>query len=59
MLSPNYRQKYLQLMKIAKKNGTMDQMKRLYLVGLIREYRNEKAAEATAAQYDAYQNNYR
>lgn len=54
MLSPNYRQKYLQLMKIAKENGNLDQMKRLYLLGLIREYRNEKAAAETATKINSY-----
>lgn len=48
---------YLELAKIAKQRGTMnDTLLRVYLTNMARAYRREQAAEATAASFMKYEN---
>ncbi|MNH94451.1 hypothetical protein D3C73_470720 [compost metagenome] len=56
MLTKDYRRKYQQLVKISKENGTLEKTKRMYLMNLLREYKNEKAAAATATRDQQFLN---
>ena len=56
MLTPDYRGKYLILMKAAQANGTLHMMKKIYLARLIADRKKEKAAEATAALNESFKN---
>jgi hypothetical protein len=48
---------YLELAKIAKQRGTLDEtLLRVYLANMVRAYRREKAAEATAALEERFKN---
>ncbi|KKO51111.1 hypothetical protein [Paenibacillus sp. DMB20] len=53
------RRVYLELAKIAKERGTLTStLLRVYKRNMVRAYRREKAAEATAAKSSQYQYNY-
>lgn len=51
------RTRYLELAKIAKQRGTLDEtLLRVYLANMVRAYRKEQAAVAAAARNERYKN---
>ncbi|MFK4167210.1 hypothetical protein ACI2LM_13270 [Paenibacillus lautus] len=51
------RKTYLELAKIAKQRGTLDEtLLRVYLANMVRAYRREQAAAATATREELFRN---